>query len=334
MSKLTRRKLLLVASACVSVRAFAQSRAANRPLVFGLITPRAAEQTRKNWLPFVERLSAALQQPVELQLFTDAKELVSRFAHSTVDIAWMGNSAALDAVLTGNASVFAQMITKEGSAGYQSNLVVPARSPLKTVQDAIKGGKSLRFGDGDLKSTSGHAVPAYFAFQKNGVDNVATVFQTVTHYSHQKNLTLVANEELDIATANNEELAFFTRDFPALAKKVRVIWESPLIPQSPLVWRSNLPVDLRRRILQFVVAFGKTDDQKRILEEMNSLSGFRQSSNRQLAAIADLEMFKARQAINDDTTLPPEERTRRIDEVIRRSSRLDLMLKLSTAPLR
>lgn len=325
--------LLLAALGGVSVPARAQTRA-TRPLVFGLITPRAAEQTRKHWLLFVERMSASLQQPIDLQQFSDPNELVSRFAHGTMDLAWMGNSAALDAVLTGNASVFAQMITKDGRSGYQSILVVPARSPLKSVAEAIRKGKTLRFGDGDLKSTSGHAVPAYFAFQKNGVDNVDTVFRTVTHYSHQKNLSLVANEELDLATANNEELAFFSRDFPALAGNLRVVWESPVITQSPLVWRNGLPLDLKRRVLQFVVDFGKSDDQRRILDDMNALSGFRQSSNRQLAAVADIEMFKARKAIADDASLSPAERTRRIDDAMRRSSRIDLMLKLSVGPLR
>ena len=333
MPNFIRRSLILAAASGIGVSALAQTRA-TRPLLFGLITPRAAEQTRKNWLPFIERLSASLQQPIDLQLFADPSELVSRFAHGTVDLAWMGNSAALDAVLTGNASVFAQMVTKEGNAGYQSILVVPTRSPLQTVVDAIKTGKTLRFGDGDLKSTPGHAVPAYFAFQKNGVDNIESAFRSVTHNTHQKNLTLVANEELDLATANSEELGFFTRDFPALASKLRVVWESPVIPQSPLVWRNSLPLDLKRRLLQFVTDFGKGDDQRRILEQMNSLSGFRQSSNRQLAAVADLEMFKARRAIADDTSLSPEERTRRVDEVIRRSSKIDLILRLSVGPLR
>ena len=328
-----RRSLILAAASGIGVPALAQARE-TRPLVFGLITPRAADQTRKNWLPFIEHLSASLRQPIGLELFADPNELVGRFVHSTVDLAWMGNLAALDAVLTGNAAVFAQMVTKEGNAGYQSILVVPANSPLKTVADAIKTGKTLRFGDGDLKSTSGHAVPAYFAFQKNGVDNVEAVFRTVTHNTHQKNLTLVANDELDLATANTEELGFFTRDFPALASKLRVVWESPVIPQSPLVWRNSLPRDLKRRVLQFATDFGKSDDQRRILEQMNSLSGFRQSSNRQLAAVADLEMFKARRAIADDKSLSAEERTRRIDEVMRRSSRVDLILRLSVSPLR
>jgi phosphonate transport system substrate-binding protein len=145
---------------------------------------------------------------------------------------------------------------------------------------------------------------------------------------------MTAKGELDVATANNEELAFFAHDYPALASNLRVVWESPLIPQSPLVWRNSLAPEMRRRILQFTVNFGKNDEENRILDELNSLSGFRQSSNRQLVVVADLEMFKARQVINSDKTLSGEERTRRIDEVIRRGSKLELMLKLSAIPIR
>jgi phosphonate transport system substrate-binding protein len=329
------RRAWLVAALCsVCTPGRGQGRATRTALVVGLITPRSAEQTRKNWSPFVERMGEALQQPVDLRLFADQRELLTQLAQGGVDVAWMGNAAALDAVLAGSGSVFAQMITKTGSAGYHSILVVPEKAPLKTLADVIKAGPALRFGDGDLKSTSGHSVPAYFAFQKNGVNDVKKLFRSVTHHNHQNNLTLTANGELDVATANSEELAFFARDFPALARNLRVVWESPLIPQSPLVWRNNLTPEMRRRILQFTITFGKTDEEKQILDELNSLSGFRQSSNRQLVVVADLEMFKARQAINDDKTLTPEERTRRIDEVIRRGSKLELMLKLSAVPVK
>ena len=95
---------------------------------------------------------------------------------------------------------------------------------------------------------------------------------------------MTATGEVDVATANDEEVAQFPRDYPALAPKVRVVWTSPLIPQSPLVWKQALPLELRRRILKFTVGFGWDEDERRILEQMNDLSGFRQSSNRQLAA--------------------------------------------------
>jgi len=304
----------------------------SRTLVFGLITPHAAEQTREDWRPFVERMAVSLRQPVELRTFSEPAALVQSFRQGEVDLAWMGNAPALEVVESGAGAVYAQMITKGGGPGYRSVLVVPRSSTLRALSDVLQRGGQLRFSDGDLKSTSGHLVPYYFAFQKNGVNDARAFFKSVSNSSHQKNLMMAARAEVDVATANDEEVQLFERDYPALARNLRVIWESPLIPQSPLLWKTSLPVDLRRRILQFTVSFGGNDAQQlRILDKINHLTGFRQSSNRQLVSVADIEMFKARQAINNDASLSPQERSRRIDEVIQRGSRLDLLLKLTAA---
>lgn len=306
----------------------------SRTLVFGLIAPRNAQQNKDNWTPLVERLGAAVAMPVELRVFAAQGDLVSSFSKGEIDLGWMGNVPAMEVVEAGVGSVFAQGVTKTSGGGYHSVLIVHRASTLQNLGDVLRQAKQLRFGDGDPKSTSGHLVPSYYAFQKNGVENVHKAFKSVSNNSHQKNLTLVAKGEVDVATTNNEEFGFFAKDFPDLHKDVRVIWESPLIPQSPLLWKNTLPAELRRRILAFTSGFGKNEEELRILERANGLSALRQSTNRQLVAIADLEMFKARQAIINDASLSAGERARRIDEVIRRGSRLDLLLKLSSASIR
>ena len=331
-----RRQFMLAALAPFGAGAVPAQTSAPRAdtrLVFALITPRAAEQTRANWAPFVDRLAGALAQPVDLRTFSDQAELVAAFKRGDVDLGWMGNGPALEVVESGAGAVFAQMVTKDGSTGFHSVLVVPADSKLGSLADALGDAKRLHFADGDPKSASGHLVPSYFAFQKNGVNDVRAIFKRVSNGSHQGNLKAVAQGEADIATANNEELQFFAKEFPALAKQVRVIWESPLIPQSPLVWKTSLAAALRRRILQFTTTFGAQPDERQVLERLNNLSGFRQSSNRQLVTVADLEMFKARQAINNDPALSAAERAKRIEATIQRGSRLDLKLKLSASSL-
>jgi len=305
-----------------------------RALVFGLITPRAVQQTKDAWSPFIERLGKSLGMPIDIKTFPEQAELVNAFRKGEIDLSWMGNGPALEIAESGAGSVFAQMVTKDGKFGFNSVLIVPRESKLRDLSDALKDARGLRFADGDLKSASGHLVPAYFAFQKNGIDDVERLFKTVRHGSHQTNLMSVAKGEVDIATANNEELAFFARDYPALAQQVRVIWESPLIPQSPLLWKNALPVETRRHILKFTNNFGRnSEEEMRILEKLNNLSGFRQSSNRQLVTIADLEMFKARQAINHETRLSADERAQRIEQTIKRGSKLDLLLKQSSVSL-
>lgn len=268
---------------------------------------------------------------MELRTFSEQSDLVKAFRNNEIDLSWMGNGPALEIAESGAGMVFAQMVTKDGKFGFNSILIVPRDSKIRDLSDALKSARNLRFTDGDLKSASGHLVPAYFAFQKNGVDDPKAIFKLVRHGSHQSNLAAIAKGEFDVGTANNDELALFARDYPELAKQVRVIWESPLIPQSPLLWKAALPVDVRRRIMTFTVNFGRNSaEERRILEQLNNLSAFRQSSNRQLVTIADLEMFKARQAINDDTALSVDERARRIEDIIRRGSKLDLLLKLSS----
>jgi len=241
----------------------------------------------------------------------------------------MGNAPALDVVEAGAGEVFAQMVTQDGSFGYKSLLVAQNITPVKTLSDVIDHASALRFGDGDPKSTSGFLVPLYFAFHKNGVASAQAIFKSVEVGSHQQNLTKVAKGAVDVATANSEELAFFQRDFPDLAKHIKVVWESPLIPQSPLLWRVGLPDSLKQKVRKFVTGFAARDPaEKQILLTVNGLSRFRPSSNRQLVSIADLEMFKTRQAINHDKSLSKGERLARITEVIERGSRLELQLKL------
>lgn len=298
-------------------------------LVFGVIAPRAVEQTRANWAPFVKRLGVSVGQPVELKVYEKQELMVKDFVSGVIDLGWMGNAPALEVVEAGKGAVFAQMVHIKGGFGYKSILIVPQSAPLSTLNDVLAVSNTLRFSNGEPKSTSGFLVPLYFAFQKNGVNDPGSIFKTAEIGSHQQNLKKVAEGKVDVATANSEELGFFARDFPDLAKNIKTVWESPLIPQSPLLWKSSLSVEVKRKIKNFVFGFGENSlDEKQILEKVNGLARFRPSSNLQLVPIADLEMFKARQAINNDSTLSKEERTKRINEVIQRGSQIELRLKL------
>ncbi len=103
-----------------------------------------------------------------------------------------------------------------------------------------------------------------------------------------------------------------------------------MIPQSPLLWKVGLSDEFKQKIRKFVTGFAARDTvEKQILLTLNGLSRFRPSTNRQLVPIVDLEMFKTRQAINNDKTLSKDLRLARITEAIERGSRLELKLKLS-----
>ena len=49
------------------------------------------------------------------------------------------------------------------------------------------------------------------------------------------------------------------------------------IPKDPVLWRQDLPLSIRSRLTSFLFGYGKTAPQKRRLEQMFSLAGFRRA---------------------------------------------------------
>jgi phosphonate transport system substrate-binding protein len=265
-------------------------------------------------------------QTIEPKTYAQQGELVEDFKKGLLDYAWVGNVPAIELAEASIGGVFGQLVVK-GQFAYRSLLITPAASPIKTVDDVIAAKGKYVFSDGDLRSTSGHVVPRYFAFSKRGVNEPDALFKEVKRASHLDNLTRVAKGEVDLATNNTTELDIYKQMNPDLAKNIRVIWESPDIPESPLVWRLALPLATRKKAQDFIVSFGKTGEEKQMLREMNNLTGFRKSSNLQLVPIADLEMFNARQRLTNDKQLSSEDRAQKIEEAIRRGTKLEMLLK-------
>ncbi|WP_158290268.1 phosphate/phosphite/phosphonate ABC transporter substrate-binding protein [Ramlibacter sp. WS9] len=297
-------------------------------LVFGLIALKNAEQSLADWAPFIEAMSKSLGVPVEGKAFPMQGDLVDGFAQGNVDVAWVGNVPALALVENGQATVFAQMVVN-GQSAYRSVIVTHAHSPIQSLGDLQANKGKYVYGDGDVKSTSGHIVPRYFAFVRRGINDPDALFKEVRRGSLAENMERVARREIDLGTTNSNELQKFQSLSPELASQLRVVWQSKDIPESPLVYRNELSAPLKARLQAFVVNYGsRLADEKAALKKMNNLTGFRKSSNAQLVTIADVEMFNARQRINNDAKTPPEERAAKIDEAIKRGTRLELMLKL------
>jgi phosphonate transport system substrate-binding protein len=98
-------------------------------------------------------------------------------------------------------------------------------------------------------------------------------------------------------------------------EQIRILWTSPLIPRDPLVWRKDLPADVKRKVQDFVVGYGKDDREKEILKNMYRLAGFKASTDAQLVPIRQLELAKDRQKLVDDPNLSEADRSARIADI-------------------
>ena len=109
--------------------------------------------------------------------------------------------------------------------------------------------------------------------------------------------------------------------------EVKILWTSPLIPRDPLVWRKDLPADMKEKIKKFVLGYGKDQREKDILKGMQQIAGFRDSTDLQLVPIRQLELYKDRIKFENDDKMNSQERTTKIAEIDRKLADLAKLVK-------
>ena len=312
----------LIASAIAAAPALAQDA---RPLSIGFISTESSSNLKTAWQPLIDDLSKTLGVPVKPFFASDYAGIIEGMRFNKVQIAWFGNKSAMEAVDRANGEVFASVIDKDGNPGYWSLLIVGKDSDLKSVEDVIKRGKELSYGAGDPNSTSGTLVPGYYLWAANKVEP-KTLFKAVRIGNHEANLLSVLNKQVDVAVNNTENLERYrinTGKNPY--DQLRVLWKSPLIPADPMVYRKDLPADIKKKIQTFFVNYGKGADAVREKQVLATLTyqGFRASSDAQLVPIRQIELAKEKARIESDGTLAAADKEKRLADVSRRLAELD-----------
>ncbi|WP_382152538.1 phosphonate ABC transporter substrate-binding protein [Hydrogenophaga sp. ANAO-22] len=291
---------------------------------FGIIATDSASTQRERWEPFFRDMEKKTGLSVKSFYAPDYAGVIEAMRFNKIQVAWYGNKSAMEAVDRANGEVFAQVMFADGSFGYKSLLITRQDSPLKSWDDVVKNGKSLNFGIGDPNSTSGFLVPTFYLFSQNKID-YRTAFKTARNASHGANIQAVLARQIDVATNNTEELDKLKANKPELASQIRVLWESPLIPSDPFVWRKDLDPAVKAKLKGFILNYAKTDEQeKTILKNIYNYGGFRESSNDQLVPIRQLELFKDRSKIENDTALDAATRAKQIADIDARLAALKL----------
>jgi len=298
-------------------------------LIFGVVPTEASANQKKNWEPFVEAMSKAVGIKVKAFYATDYAGVIEAMRFGKVHLAWYGNKSGMEAVDRANGEVFAQAVSKDGSTGYYSHIIVRADSPYNKLEDVLKCDKSLNFGIGDPNSTSGFLVPTSYIFAAKDIDP-KTCFKTVRNANHQANAMAVANKQVDAATNNSEDLQRIELNAPDARKRIKIIWTSPIIPLDPLVWRKDLDAGVKSKLYTFLISYGRfgTDEEVKIAREvLASLiwSPFNPSSDRQLIPIRKLEANKSLMKIQGDDKLSAAEKAEKAAPLKAELARIEKM---------
>jgi len=295
-------------------------------IVFGIISTESTQNLKQEWQPVLDDMSRKTGYRIKAFFAPDYAGIIEGMRFNKVHVAWFGNKSAMEAVDRAGAEVFAQMVNADGTQGYYSHLIAHRDSGIKNLDDVLKNGKNLSFGNGDPNSTSGFLVPSYYVFALNKQDP-KTLFKVVRSANHETNALAVANKQVDVATNNSENLDKIKERFPDKFAEIRVIWTSPLIPLDPLVMRTDVPPAAKAKIANFFYTYGMGSQQEKDnLMKLSKLSGFKESSNRQLIPIRQLELFREKTKLEADTTIAADAKAAKLAEYDRQLAELNLQL--------
>jgi len=289
------------------------AQADDKVINFGIMSTESSQNLKSIWQPFIDDMSKKTGLKVNATFASDYAGLIQGMRFNKVDVAWLGNKAAMEAVDRSGGEIFAQTAAANGAPGYWSLIIARKDSPINSVDDMLKHAKELTFGNGDPNSTSGYLVPGYYVFAKNNVD-AATAFKRTLNSSHEVNALSVAKGQLDVATFNTESWDRLAVTQPDKAAMLKVIWKSPIIPADPMVWRKSLSDDDKHKIREFFTTYGDTDAEKAVLKNMQ-MGKFLKSSDDQLLTIRQLELFKQKSEVSASTTLDANEKSTRLKAI-------------------
>ena len=210
-------------------------------LRIGLLPGEAALTVIRLNKPLGAYLEHRLQMPVELIVGTDYAATGEALRFGRIDIAYLGPITYVLGRQRAGIEAFAKPMHDHG-ATFKALVIAAADSPVKSLADLR--GQSIAFGD--VASTSGHWAPRYM-LHVAGLES-GTDYQPQFLGSHDAVALAVSRKMVAGGGISEPIFRLLVATGKISSSGVRVIAESPPIPEYAWTFRVGLDEELRRRI--------------------------------------------------------------------------------------
>ncbi|MFQ5765470.1 MAG: phosphate/phosphite/phosphonate ABC transporter substrate-binding protein, partial [Rhodospirillales bacterium] len=168
-----------------------------------------------------------------------------------IDVALLGPFSYVLATTQAPVEAFAITVTaKTMQPGYHSVIITQKDSPIKSLQD-IRG---HTYAFVDPGSTSGYMVPSAF-FVEAGITPEKDFKEVMYSGGHDASIVAVAEGKVEAASVADRILERAFAKGLAKRDQIKVIWQSDLIPNNPMLYRKNLPEKLKKKIREAFYGF-------------------------------------------------------------------------------
>ena len=206
-----------------------------------------------------EEMSEAIGIPVTTYRATDYSAAVEAMRTGQAHLALLGPFSYVTARERAGAECLVVQATS-GESGYQSYIVARSDSDIESLADLE--GKTFAFVDPE--STSGNVIPTdeivnEFPEKELTFDDVhaeGKFFASAMYAgSHPASIQAVVQGNVDAGAVTNTTYENQIEAGNVNEEDLKVIWESPVIPGSPLAIQKDLPQELKDKVKEFLLAY-------------------------------------------------------------------------------
>jgi phosphonate transport system substrate-binding protein len=235
----------------------------------------------------LDALEKSMGMKVQGFVATDYNGVIEALRAKHLDIAYLGPfSYVLATTVTPVEAFVIAETAKAGRTYYHSQIITLKTSVIKTLDDL----KGRNFAFVDPASTSGYAFPLA-GLLKAGIEPKRDFKNVIFTGAHDANAVAVANGKVDAATIADRILDAAIAKGHIKADQIQVVWRSAPIPESPMVWRKDLPDDLKAKIKAGFLSIKDLN-----WSDQGKLNGFRETSDaaydvvRETAKLANIDL--------------------------------------------
>lgn len=265
------KKIILAAASVAAILTAAPAVAADaKEFRIGIIGGENEADRLRNFQCMVDQLPEALGvEKVSLFPAADYDGTIQGLLGGTLDYAELGASGYAKTYLA-NADAVEPILTTiqtDGSTGYYSVMVTRKDSGIEKLAD-MKG-KTLCFADPD--STSGFLVPSVTLPDALGMPVEEFFSKTMFGGGHEQGVLAAMKGDCDAAVTWASGVGEFKDGYTSgnLRKMVdkgildmsdvRQLWQSPLIPNGPIVVRASMDPDMKQKFKDFMMKLPESD---------------------------------------------------------------------------
>ena len=266
----------LVAAAGASLLACGSAQAAEcknpGTLVFSIIPTEETTQEVNLYKPLIDKLKQNTGKRIEFYMPTSYASVVEALLGGWVQIGVLGPESYVIAKKRGaEIEVFATYAKTKGhlqeeGPGYRSDLITTKASGL----DSIAKLKGKVLGLVEPASTSGDLIPRSL-FAKELGSKLESYFSKVVYTGGHDLSTLAVKEgRVDAAFVATHRFDNVVDRGLVKLDEFNVLWKSPIVPQDPFVYRTDLCPELREKIKATFLGLSEDPSTKKFLANLKT----------------------------------------------------------------